>query len=390
MALTALEIKKAGDGRLYDSNGLELHKKGDKGKWNYRYSFNGKRRNMGLGSYPTVSLAEARKERDKWALIKNQGNDPIDVRNAKRDALKAEAAKRDPSLIELTQEAFDTIRSDLRQGGKSGRWMSPLELHVLPKIGKTPVSLIQSEDVRSTLASIWKTKHPTAEKAIQRLRKVFRTGELRGYDCDPRTIDVAQELLGHWHHKTNPTPATHWRDIPELYRWLEGKGVAASCLQFKILTVVRTHGCRAARFDEIDADIWTVPEDRVKGRVKTVQAFRVPLAPEAQAIIERRRLTGSEYLFPGYHGTPITDSTMSKFLRDHGVEGRPHGFRTSFRTWAQDNRIGDWEVLEKVLDHTVGNKTERAYARSDLLELRREIMELWARFVTGKTGSDRK
>ena len=225
-------------------------------------------------------------------------------------------------------------------------------------------------------------------KAIQRLGKVLHTGRLRGYDSDPLIVEVAKDLLGSWNHKTQHIPATDWRDIPELFRWLEGKGVAAACLQFLILTTVRTHGCRGASFDEIVSNVWTVPEDRVKGRVKTVQPFRVPLAPESLELVDRRRLLGGPLLFPGHRGKPISDSTMSKFLRDHDIPGRPHGFRASFRTWAQDNQVGDWEVLEKILDHTVGSRTARAYARSDLLESRREVMEHWAQYVTGKSDAN--
>jgi Arm DNA-binding domain/Phage integrase central domain len=267
MTLTALGIKKAGDGK-----GLELHKKGANGKWIYRYSCNCKRRQMGLGTWPTVSLAEARKERDRWALRLAQGQDPIAERNAQNAAIKEQQAKRDPTLQELAEEAFESYKPTLRQGGSSARWLSPLKLHIFPKIGRKPVSTIQPEDIRSTLSPIWITKHPTAEKAIQRLRKIFTTGKLRGLDCDPFKIDVAQDLLGPVHHKTTPTPATDWRDIPELYRWLEGKSASASCLQFMILTLVRTHGCRAARFGEFHGDVWTVPAERVKGRVKTVKA----------------------------------------------------------------------------------------------------------------------
>lgn len=384
MALTALGIKKAGDGRHGDGNGLELYKKGDGGKWIYRYSINGKRRQMGLGTWPTVSLAEARKERDRWALLRAQGKDPIAERDKEKAALKEAQARRDPTLEELAQNAFESYKPTLRRDGEAARWMSPLEKHVFPRIGRKPVSTIEPEDIRAALAPIWTTKHPTAEKAIQRLRMIFRTGRLRGLECDPFKVDVALDLLGPVNHKTTPTPATDWRDIPKLYQWLEGKGTSASCLQFLILTVVRTHGCRAARFDEIHGDVWTVPAERMKGREKTVRDFRVPLSPEAMEIIERRRPLGGEFIFPGYRGTPLTDSSMSKFLRDNGIQGKPHGFRTSFRTWVQDTNACSWEVAETVLAHTIGDKTERAYARSDLLDRRRPVMEAWARHVTGK------
>jgi integrase len=231
---------------------------------------------------------------------------------------------------------------------------------------------------------IWRTKHPTAEKAIQRLGLIFEKGRLSGYDCDRFEIDAAKSMLGHVEHTTVPIEAVPWQDIPELFAWLEGKGASASCLQFMILTLVRVHGCRAARFEEFDGDLWTLPADRMKGQKGKVKDFRVPLSPAARAIIERRRALGGEWVFSGVQGKPLSDSAMSKFMRENGIPGKPHGFRTSFRTWVQDNDTASYEVAETILAHTIGGKTERAYARSDLLERRRKTMEDWARFVTGE------
>ncbi len=385
MPLTALGIKKAGDGRLGDGNGLSLYKKGDGGKWIWRYSFAGNRREMGLGTWPTVSLADARKERDRWALTLSQGKDPISERDAAKAAARDALTRQDPPLEQLAREFFETYKRSLRADGASARWMSPLEKHVFPKIGRKPVSTIHQTDVQNVLKPIWHSKHPTAEKAIQRLRLIFREGHLRGHDCDPLTIDKAQSLLGHVQHKTTSIEATPWQDIPQLYAWLEGKGTSASCLQFMILTLVRATGCRGARFEEFNGDVWTVPADRMKGREGRVDAFRVPLSAQALAIIDRRRELGSEWVFPGYLGTPVTLDALSKFMRDNKIVGKPHGFRTSFRTWVQDNDAAPFDVAETILAHKIGGKTERAYARSDLLERRRDTMMKWSRYVTGQS-----
>lgn len=383
MKLTALGIKKACDGRHGDGNGLELHKKNKTGKWIFRYSFGGKRREMGLGTWPTISLADARKERDKWALVLSQGGDPISGRRAQRDASAAELARRDPTLEELTNEVFEAYRSSLRKGGSSGRWMSPLKTHVFPKLGHRPISTIQQRDIHDALKPIWKTMYPTAEKAIQRLHIVFREGRLYGHQCDPFTIDAAKSMLGIVSHKTKHLASTQWQDIPELYAKLEGKGTSASCLQFMILTLVRAGGCRQARFDEFNGDIWTVPAERMKGKEGQVEDFRVPLSESVMNIIDRRAQLSSNWLFKGHRGNPISDSTLSKYMRDHGLPGTPHGFRTSFRTWVQDNDAAPFDVAETILAHRLGGKTERAYARSDLLERRRVTMLKWSAFVTG-------
>ena len=182
MPLTVVQIKAANDGILGDGRGLAPHKKGSGGKWIYRYSFGGKRREMGLGAYPTVGLADARKERDRWALVLSQGKDPISVREAEKAAILAEQSRRDPTLKQLAEECFEVYKVELRKGGASGRWMSPLVTHIFPKIGNRRVSTLTVEDVRFALAPIWTTKHPTAQKAIQRLGKVLIHGRHHGYE----------------------------------------------------------------------------------------------------------------------------------------------------------------------------------------------------------------
>jgi hypothetical protein len=265
--LTAVAIRKAGLGRLGDGKGLELHKADGTGKWVWRYSFAGKRRQMGLGTWPDVSLADARAQRDKWASVLTQGRDPITERRAEIEAARAEIERDNPTLETLARDVLESRKATLRNDGKAGRWLSPLERHIFPKIGRKPISSIRQHDIKAALAPIWRTKHPTAEKAIQRLRIVFRQGKLMGYDCDPFTVDAAQHMLGAVIHTPEPIAATHWQDIPDLFARLEGRGTTAACLRFMMLTLVRASGCRGARFDEIEGDVWTVPAERMKGQV---------------------------------------------------------------------------------------------------------------------------
>lgn len=382
--LTAVAIKKAGDGKLFDGNGLELRKKDVTGRWVWRYSLAGKRREMGLGSYPAVGLADARRERDRWALVLAQSLDPITARDAAREAALADTTREDPRLEDLAQQVLDARKAGLRREGKSARWLSPLQVHVFPKIGKKPVSTIHQTDVRAALAPIWHTKHPTAERAAQRLMIIFREGQLMGYDCDPFTINAARHMLGRVLHEPEPIAATPWQEIPELYQRLSNVGSWASCLQFMILTVVRASGCRGARFDEIEDGIWTVPASRMKGQVGKVADFRVPLSDAALELVERRRMVDGEYLFTGPQGRPVSDAGLSRQMSNMKEIGRPHGFRTSFRSWVQDTDACGYDVAETVLAHKVGGRVERSYARSDLLERRRIVMDSWARFVTGE------
>lgn len=380
-------IKKAGDGKLHDGRGLILNKKGEGGKWIFRYSHLGKRRDMGLGTWPDVSLADARKARDKWAVVLAAGKDPINVRDAEREANRQEQENHDPTFAELVDLVFEARKASLRGDGTRGRWRSPLDRYVIPKIGRKAGSQIKVRDIVDALRPIWKTKFPTAEKAIQRTKIVLRSAKRMGYPTDHDIVDSAQETLGQVHHRVRHTAAVDWRDIPDLYLRLPDT-VGGDCNRWIILTLVRMFGARAARLDEVDPKtrIWTVPAERVKGKQGRVEDFRVPLPGPAMEIFKRANETDAPFMFPGMRGTaPITDVAVEKVLRVLEATGTPHGFRTSFRTWVQDTQACSWEVAETVLAHRIGGTVERTYARSDLLEQRRIVMEKWAEFVTGKT-----
>lgn len=384
VGLTAIQIKNAAPGRLSDGRGLILVKTSPtNGRWVYRYQLHGKRRDMGLGSWPMLSLADARKERDLWAREQAAGRDPISVRAAQVEAEKASRDKDDPTLADMTQLVFEARRDSLRGGGTRGRWLSPLTTHVLPKLGKRRMSEIHQTDIKTALSPIWRSKHPTAKKAIERLRIVFREARAVGVDCDPFVVDAAERLLGIVRHEPKHIASTPWQEIPALYARLNGRQSSHLCLRWMILTCVRADGCRGAHASEIDGDLWTVPADRIKGQEGRVRDFRVPLSPAAQELAQSLQGGPTDLLFPGDTGAPITTTALQKALNTLGEAGRPHGFRSSFRAWVQDTDAASYEVSETILGHKVGNKVERAYARSDLLDRRRTVMDAWARYVTG-------
>lgn len=377
--LTAVQIRKAPAGKLSDGGGLILKKGEDTGKWVYRYSINGKRRDMGLGPFPEISLAEARIQRSKWAALIPQGVDPI----VERERLATEAQNRsDPTYAEMTQIVFEGKKAGLRGDGKRGRWLSPLLKHMMPKLGHKRMSTIHQTDIKDALAPIWKNKHPTAEKAIQRTHIIFTQAKLMGVDCDPFTVDAAKHMLGEVHHQTVSVASTAWQDVPDLYEALGRSGASYACLRLIILTCVRGSSARGLHLDEIDGDVWTVPADRMKGTQRTAKDFRVPLSAAALQLIEEQTpFARNGELFPSYRAGHISDSAIGKVMRELNA-GTPHGLRTSFRTWVQDTESASYEVAETVLSHTIGGKTERSYARSDLLESRRIVMEKWAGYVT--------
>jgi len=385
--LTAIQIKNSGDGKLQDGGGLILHKKGAGGKWIYRYSFSGRRREMGLGSFPDFSLAEARKERNHWQQVLARGSDPISERNRSKADELAELNKHDPSFKEAAQTTFEAKQGGLRGEGKAGRWLSPITHYMVPKIGPMRMSEIHQSDIHKALKPIWRKKHPTAEKAIQRTKIIFEHMRLSGVDCDPFIVDMAKHMLGEYQHKPKSMPASSWQDVPRIFEALDRNDSSHLCLRFKILTAMRSAAVRGARFDEIEGDVWTVPADRMKGREGMVGDFRVPLSSQALELIERARSWRvSPFMFPGGRGGGISDVAINKVFNKIDPDGTPHGLRTSFRTWVQDTEAATYDVAETALAHIIGSKVERAYARSDLLDRRRLLMQKWADHVTMQAG----
>lgn len=382
--LTAVKIRAAAPGRLSDGGGLILDKSEDgTGKWLYRYSIAGRRRDMGLGSYPPVTLADARRARDEWAALLLRGLDPISERERQRAAEKAAIDKTDPTLAEITSIVFEARKAGLRGEGVRGRWRSPLDLHVLPKLGKRRISTLHQADIRDVLAPIWRRKAPTAEKAIQRLGIVLEDAKLAGHEVDPFIVKAARHLLGPQKHVIRHIASTAWQEVPALYRRLDNLSSSHLCLRMMILTAVRTDAASGMALEEIEGDTWTVPADRIKAKEGKAKPFRVPLSAPALEIVETcREFYGRGLLFPGHRGKAISSTGLEKALNTIGEAGRPHGLRASFRSWVQDTRAADWDVAETALGHTVGGEVERTYARSDLLDLRRILMDKWAAYLT--------
>jgi len=382
--LKPMQIKNAKLGKYADGGGLYFVKTPESAKWIFRYTFAGRRREMGLGPAPEVTLAEARRARDRWAEEIRAGRDPITERERQKRATANELNKEDPTFEALALMVFEAKKPGLRGGGDRGRWFSPIKTHLLPKIGKRRASQIHQIDIADALRPLWKAKPATAEKAAQRLRIIFRQGKLMGFDVDPFTVEAATHMLGELRRDIQHIEATDWRHIPNLYARLDKPLASHRALRLIILTAVRASPARSAQKNEFDGDVWTVPADRMKGREGKVTDFRVPLSMQAQDIISGWiSETDDEFLFSSRQGKPITDRSIEKALDAIGEKGRPHGFRSSFRTWVQETDAASFDVAETALGHIVGNKVERSYARSDLLDQRRALMQRWADFVTG-------
>jgi integrase len=383
--LSAGFIKTAAVGKHCDGGGLWLIKREDGGaQWMQRVTVHGRRREMGLGGFPTLGLADARKLSERWRNIAASGRDPIKEREAEERAARRE----DISLSIITQDAFEARKAELKDDGKAGRWLTPLTLHVLPKLGKVPVTDLDQRDIRDTLAPIWHTKADTARKAMNRLAIVLRHAAALGLDVDLQATEKAKALLGSTRHVPKNVPAMNWTDVPEFYASLEEPTLTHLALRLLILNPgVRSKPLRHLRLEQIEGDVWTVPEGVMKGRKGKTPAYRVPLCQEAKRIIELARPhSRNGYLFPNTRGGVISDATMSRMMERRGLEARPHGFRTSLRTWLAETTDAPHEVAEAMLSHSADSGVVRAYRRTDFLEQRMALTERWADYVTGGAG----
>jgi len=376
--LTAMQANALSKGKYADGQGLWLVKsRKDAGKWMLRLVIAGKRREMGLGRWPDVPIAEARERAAEARRMLRDGLDPILERQ--KDKLRSDRLL----VSQAVQGCFEARQAQLKGDGKAGRWLSPLSIHVLPKIGKLPIEDLDQHAIKKALEPIWHTKADTARKAMNRLNLTLQHAAALGLDVDLQATMKARALLGKQRHKAKHIPSLPYEDAPAFYAWLASKPYT-SCLalRFLILTATRTSEVRFAKYCEFDGDIWTIPAERTKTGV----AHRVPLSPEALLVLEiAREDSPSGYVFPSPRGKPMSDATMSRFMEREGYDARPHGFRATFRTWVEEQTETEYEVKETALGHKVDKGIVGAYQRSDRLEKRRVLMKEWAGFVIDKT-----
>ncbi|UWQ22402.1 site-specific integrase [Jannaschia sp. W003] len=383
--LSAAFVRAAPPGKHCDGAGLWLHCRADGGaQWFLRVTVHGRRREMGLGSAHDVSLKRARELADAWRAVAVEGRDPI----KERERELREATRADTSLRRIAEEAFEARKAELKGEGLAGRWFSPLELHVLPKLGKVPVEDLDQRDIRDVLAPLWHTKADTARKALNRLGIVLRHAAALGLEVDLQATDKARALLGKSRHAAQNIPALPWQDVPGFYASLGEPTVTHLALRLLILTGVRSAPLRALRFEQIEGDIWTIPGEAMKGRRGRTEDFRVPLSREALRVIEAAgEFERDGWLFPSPRKGVISDAAMARLMERRGMAERPHGFRSSVRTWLAEATDAPHEVAETVLAHVAGTSVQRAYRRTDFLEQRRGLMERWAGHVTGESGA---
>ncbi len=378
--LTARKVEAIKEPGMYgDGEGLYLRVGPTLAKsWILRTVVHGKRRELGLGSASLVSLAEARESARKLRKVARQGGDPDALR--KRETLTfREAAMR------VHANLLPTWRSE-RHGEI---WLAALNLYVFPTLGDRPIQTIDSGDVLRVLSPIWATKHDTARRVKQRIATVFDWAKGAGHFPGENPVNGLKKALPAVKHRQEHMASLPWRDLPSFMADLrEREGISARALEFAILTAGRSGEIRGARWSEINGDVWEIPAERMK----THRTHRVPLTREALDVLEAVRGLDGDLIFPSIFRTggarPMSDTVFAALMKRMKREDvTTHGFRSTFRDWCSESAHADREVAEAALAHSLGDKVERAYARSDLFERRRDLMEAWAKYATGKSGN---
>lgn len=385
MPLNARKVETAAPGRHGDGRGLFLYVKPSGARsWVLRFQVQGRRRDLGLGPYPDVSLAMARDRAMEARRMIAEGEDPITKKQQAQPKTFREAAL----------ELIDSKRPGWKNAKHAAQWTATLEAYVFPKIGAVQVAKIETSDVISALTPIWTEKPETANRVRQRIEAVIDYASALGI----RTGDNPARWRGHLDHLL-PKPkkvraVRHHPALPhsQIADFMEAlakrEGVAARALAFTILTAARSGETRGMTWGEVDLDtkVWTIPA----ARMKAAKEHRVPLTETALELLGKpTQGTPDEALIFGSEakpGKPISDMSMTAVLRRmERNDITVHGFRSTFRDWAGETTGFPREVIEAALAHGIKDKAEAAYARSDLFAKRRKLMEAWGTVAANTT-----
>ena len=386
--LTAIEAKrltKAGRHAVGTISGLLLVVKETGARsWIMRTMVGDKRRSIGLGAYPEVSLSIAHEKARAVKDLIEKGIDPMAERRARKAALKKQVMQT-ISFAEAARQCHKKKEKEFKNEKHVLQWISTINRYADPIIGDLPVSEIGIIEIQAVLKPIWNEKTETATRLRQRLEAVLSWAEVAGY----RTGDNPAKWKGNLEHLL-PKPSkikkkTHfkalpWQDIGAFMVELRKRqAMTARALEWIILTACRSGEVRGATWDEIDIKnkIWIIPAERMKMKIE----HRVPLCQDAIKILEDLpRFEGSNYLFTAARGGPLSDMSISMLCRRMEVEAVPHGFRSTFKDWCSETTSYPDMVSEMALAHGISNEVQAAYRRGDLFEKRSRLMDAWMEY----------
>ena len=362
-------------GKYYDLHGLflRIEPTGSR-RWVQRVSVAARQREIGLGSADLVTLAEARELAVSNKKLVRAGGDPL---AAKQERIAI------PNLNEAIDKVIELNAPTWTNAKHTAQFKSTLTNYVTPKLGRRPVNDIQAADILSVLQPIWVDKNETARRVKQRIGTVMKWAIAQGYRTDDPTLALNQ-VLPKPNRKPKHRASLPYTDVSECLSVIKHSDAMLStklAIELLVLTATRSGEVRLANWSEVDlyAKTWTIPAERMKMKEEHI----IPLSDRALDVLQQAKALGNAGLiFPGMRsGRPMSDMTMSKLVKELGYPVDIHGFRTSFRTWVQEQTNTAHEVAERALAHKTTNKVEAAYARSDLFEKRRELMDSWANFI---------
>ncbi len=374
--LTALGVSRLREAGLYcDGGGLYLQaSKTGARSWIFRYTRNGHTRDMGLGSFLTVTLAEARNGAANARSSIAAGKDPLSMR---RQASRAEDSI---TFKDAALRYIEAKQSGWRNAKHAAQWPSTLEMYAFPVFGNVAVAEVDTDHLLKAIQPIWTTKNETARRVRGRIENILDWARAKGLRTGENPARLREHLQHMLAEHSRAAAVDHHAALPYLQiggflAALRRKdGVAARAMEFTILTAARTGEVIGARIEEFDLEraLWIIPGSRMKAG----REHRVPLSAPALAIVKGMiELSDGGYLFPGGRtGKPLSNMERGDLT--------VHGFRSTFRDWAAEATSHSNEVAEMALAHAVGNRIEAAYRRGDLFEKRRQIMTDWAAYCS--------
>ena len=377
--LTVSRVEKQSKPGRYADGGclyLVVTKTGSK-QWVARVTIHGRQTDLGLGGASYVTLDAARMESMRLRRIARAGDDP-----------RADRKKEMVTFDDAAKRVHAALLPTWKNTRHADTWLSSVQSLTSKAFGTRPIEKVRTADVLKVLEPIWTEKFETANRLKQRLAAIFDWAKGAGHYPHENPMTGLQKALPMVKRSKEHLDAMAWADLPAFMADVAQRdGVSARCLEFIILTAARSGEARGARWSEVDGDVWTVPAERMKRGLP----HRVPLSPQALAILEKVRGLDDDLIFAGKPPKegdvcrPLSDMVFKAlFLRMKREGFTTHGFRSTFRDWCGENGIADREVAEAALSHATGNEVERAYARSDLFERRRKLMSDWSVYCRGK------
>jgi integrase len=352
-----------------------------------------KRRDMGLGTFPNVSIAQARTAAINLRSLISNGIDPIEQR--KRDAMVQSHVEKIPTFAQASENVFADISPAFKNKKHAQQWIVTLRTYAFPMIGDLAVDQLKIAHFAEVLRPIWLSKAETASRLKQRCERVMLWCIAQGH-IEHNPVSAVTALLPKQPKKRDRVahfPAVPWREMPSATKQLFSSPnltCGKQALLFLILTAARSGEIRGATWDEVNFETktWSIPANRTK----TGKPHNVPLSKPALTVLKLRQSFSHEgpWVFSRSGSSPLSDMTLSKILREETIasdttqrHATVHGFRSSFRDWASENGYVR-DLAERALAHAIKSETESAYHRTDLLEQRRGMMDEWGRFVVGK------